>query len=109
MIMLLFSQQIFAAMPPQIPLEDFFKNPEKSAYQISPDGKFISFMAPYESRMNIFVQKAGSEKATRITSETDRDIAGYYWANDNRILFLKDRRKKCQMSHLLRECSYADN
>ncbi|MDD3637685.1 MAG: S9 family peptidase [Bacteroidales bacterium] len=88
--MLVFSQQIYAIMPPQIPLEDFFRNPEKSAYQISPDGKFISFMAPYESRMNIFVQKTGSDKATRLTSETDRDIAGYYWANADRILFLKD-------------------
>jgi dipeptidyl aminopeptidase/acylaminoacyl peptidase len=90
LVMLVFSQQIYAIMPPQIPLEDFFRNPEKSAYQISPDGKFISFMAPYESRMNIFVQKAGSDKTTRLTSETDRDIAGYYWANADRILFLKD-------------------
>jgi dipeptidyl aminopeptidase/acylaminoacyl peptidase len=40
--------------------------------------------------MNIFVQKIGSEKVTRITSETDRDIAGYFWANNSRILFLKD-------------------
>jgi len=90
LVMLVFSQQIYAIMPLQIPLEDFFRNPEKSAYQISPDGKFISFMAPYESRMNIFVQKAGSDKTTRLTSETDRDIAGYYWANADRILFLKD-------------------
>jgi len=58
----------------QIPLEDFFRNPEKTAYQISPDGKYFSFMAPYESRMNIFVQKVGSDKATRLTGETDRDI-----------------------------------
>jgi hypothetical protein len=41
----------------QIPLEDFFKNPEKSSYQISPDGSFYSFMAPYKKRMNIFIQK----------------------------------------------------
>ena len=27
----------------QIPLEDFFKNPEKSSYQISPDGNFLFF------------------------------------------------------------------
>jgi len=74
----------------QIPLEDFFKNPEKSSYQISPDGKYFSYMAPYESRMNIFVQKVGKDKATRLTSETDRDIAGYYWANPNRLLYLKD-------------------
>ena len=74
----------------QIPLEDFFKNPEKSRYQISPDGKYFAFMAPYETRMNIFVQEVGAESAVRVTSETERDIAGYFWANDYRILFLKD-------------------
>jgi len=82
--------QTYAAMQEPIPLEDFFKNPERSAFQISPDGKYISFMAPYESRMNIFVQKVGSDKATRLTSGTDRDISGYYWANNKRLLFLKD-------------------
>jgi dipeptidyl aminopeptidase/acylaminoacyl peptidase len=74
----------------QIPLEDFFKNPEKTSYQISPDGKYFSYMAPYENRMNIFVQKVGKDKATRLTGETDRDISGYYWANPNRLLYLKD-------------------
>jgi len=74
----------------QIPLEDFFKNPEKTSFQISPDGKYFSYTAPYEDRMNIFVQKIGSKKATRLTSETDRSIAGYFWANNNRILYLKD-------------------
>lgn len=71
-------------------LEDFFRNPEKSSYQLSPDGNHISFMAPYESRMNVFVKKIGSDEATRITDVTDRDIAGYTWANDERILYLKD-------------------
>jgi dipeptidyl aminopeptidase/acylaminoacyl peptidase len=74
----------------QIPLEDFFKNPEKSRYQISPDGKYFSYMAPYEKRMNIFVQEIGTEKAVQLTSEKDRDIAGYFWKNPTRIVFLKD-------------------
>ena len=74
----------------QIPLEDFFKNPEKTYFQISPDGKYFSYTAPYENRMNVFVQKIGSKKATRLTSETDRGIAGYFWANEDRILYLKD-------------------
>jgi len=74
----------------QIPLEDFFKNPEKTYFQISPDGKYFSYTAPYENRMNIFVQKIGSKKATRLTSETDRGISGYFWANKDRILYLKD-------------------
>ena len=45
----------------QIPLRDFFRNPEKESSSISPDGKYISFLAPYENRMNIFVQKANNE------------------------------------------------
>lgn len=74
----------------QIPLEDFFKNPEKSGYQLSPDGKYYSFMAPYMRRMNIFVQEIGKDSAIRLTSDTARDIAGYFWGNNNRILYLKD-------------------
>jgi len=74
----------------EIPLEDFFKNPEKTGYQISPDGKYFSFLAPYQNRMNIFVQRIGKEKTEQLTFETDRDIAGYFWANETRVLYLKD-------------------
>lgn len=75
----------------QIPLEDFFKNPSKTAYLISPGGTYFSFKAPYMDRMNIFVQKIGADSAIRLTSETDRDISGYFWPNDNQILYLKDQ------------------
>ncbi len=74
----------------RIPLEDFFRNPEKANFQLSPDGNYFSYTAPYQGRMNIFVQKADSDSAIRITSETDRDIRSYFWANNQRILFLKD-------------------
>ena len=47
-------------------------------------------MAPYENRLNLFVREIGSDKATRITSETARSIAGSLWANGNRILYVKD-------------------
>jgi dipeptidyl aminopeptidase/acylaminoacyl peptidase len=77
-------------MAKQIPLEDFFKNPEKSSYQISPNGSFYSFMAPYKNRMNIFIQKIGDSSATQLTFEEARDIAGYFWPNNEQIVFLKD-------------------
>src|SRR5258706_8541236 len=75
----------------QIPLRDFFKNPEKTGYSISPDGKYLAYLAPYESRLNIFVQKMGSGDSVRITSVTERDIANYFWKNNNRIIYLKDK------------------
>lgn len=74
----------------QIPLEDFFRNPERSGYQISPEGKYYSYMAPYKNRMNIFVVEIGKDEPLMLTSDTARDIAGYFWANENRILYLKD-------------------
>ncbi len=74
----------------EIPLEDFFKNPEKAAYKLSPDGTRFSYLAPYKNRMNIFVREINKDEATQLTQEIDRDIAGYFWANNNRVLYLKD-------------------
>lgn len=78
------------ASVPRIPLRDFFKNPERSGYQISPDGKWISYMSPYERRMNIFVMPRSGGDAKRITGETARDLAGYFWKSNDRIIYLKD-------------------
>lgn len=75
---------------PIIPIEDFFKNPEKSDYQISPNGKYYSYLAPWENRKNIFIEDLNSGATKRITSQTDRDIAGYYWANDEQLIFMRD-------------------
>ncbi len=41
--------------------------------------------------MNVFVQKIGEEKAVRITEAKARDIAGYFWANNERIAFIQDK------------------
>lgn len=71
-------------------LKDFFRNPVKSSYQISPNGEYYSYMAPFKNRMNVFIQKIGESEGKRITEVTDRDIAGYMWANNSRLLFLKD-------------------
>jgi len=71
-------------------VEDFFRTPDKSRYQLSPDGTYFSYMGPYKRRQNIFIQKIGSDEAIRITSETERSISGYFWANNNRLIFIKD-------------------
>ncbi|NOS85391.1 MAG: S9 family peptidase [Ignavibacteria bacterium] len=73
-----------------IPLKDFFKNPEKTSYLISPSGKFISFLAPHNERLNIFVQEIGSQDTKRITEVTERDIHAYFWGNNNTIIYLRD-------------------
>ena len=74
----------------RIPLKDFFKNPDKTGYQISPDGKHVSYIAPWEDRLNVYVQKTGDKEAVRVTSAKERDIAGYFWKGNDRIVFLQD-------------------
>jgi dipeptidyl aminopeptidase/acylaminoacyl peptidase len=73
-----------------IPLRDFFRNPERSSFQLSPDGSRISFMQPYQNRMNVFVQPRVGGEIVRVTSETERDVAGYFWKGSGRIVYLKD-------------------
>jgi len=73
-----------------IPVRDFFKNPEKGGFQISPDGARFSFIQPYQRRLNVFVQPRAGGPAVRVTSETERDIAGYFWKGSGRIVYLKD-------------------
>ncbi|GAF72401.1 unnamed protein product, partial [marine sediment metagenome] len=75
---------------PLIPMKDFFKNPEKISFSLSPDGTYWAFLQPWENRLNIHVQKIEEEKIIRITEATERDIAGYLWANNNRIVYAQD-------------------
>ena len=78
----------------QYPLRDFFKKPDQTSFRISPDGKALGFMQPYETRMNIFVQpidKVGTKDGIkRVTSETARDISGYFFKTATQVLYVKD-------------------
>ena len=75
---------------PTIPLEDFFRNPSKSSFFISPDGKNIAYMKPWKSRMNIYVFDTQSKEERRLTASEDRSIYGYVWLNNDRIGYAKD-------------------
>ncbi|WP_188567894.1 S9 family peptidase [Undibacterium terreum] len=72
-------------------VRDFFQTPAQSAFKISPNGKYLSYMQPWEGRRNIYIKQVGSsEPAVRITAETARDISGYSWKGDDHLLYGKD-------------------
>jgi dipeptidyl aminopeptidase/acylaminoacyl peptidase len=73
-----------------LPLADFFKDPEKATYRISPDGTHVIFRAPHKGRLNVFVQKLGDTTVTPITHETERSVGNCFWESDNSIIFIKD-------------------
>jgi dipeptidyl aminopeptidase/acylaminoacyl peptidase len=74
-----------------IPMRDFFRNPQRTRYTLSPNGEYSAFMMPWSRRLNVHVQRIGQERITRITEATARDIAGYAWANNERIVYVMDR------------------
>jgi len=74
-----------------IPLEDFYRKPAIINVKLSPDGKHIAYLAPFARQLNLFVMPVSSHEKTRITSIEDRDISDYVWANNDRLIYLKDR------------------
>ena len=75
---------------PLIPMEDFFRNPEKSSFNISPNGNHIAYMKPWKSRMNVFVMDMITKKEARLTSSQERGIYGFAWLTNKRIGYIKD-------------------
>ncbi len=78
----------------EIPLEDFFRNPEMSSFQLSPNGEYISYMKPWEDgnrMMNVYVRKINSDEEIRLTSASKRSLYGYGWLNDERIAYVQDQ------------------
>ncbi len=78
----------------EIPLEDFFRNPEMSSFQLSPNGKYISYMKPWKDgnrMMNVYVRAIDSDNEIRLTSASERSLYGYGWLNDERIAYVQDK------------------
>jgi len=75
---------------PLIPMEDFFRSPEKSSFKISPNGNHIAYMKPWKTRMNVFVMDMKNKKETRLTSSEERGLYGFSWLTDKRIGYVKD-------------------
>jgi dipeptidyl aminopeptidase/acylaminoacyl peptidase len=75
-----------------IPRSALFGNPEKTQGRVSPDGKYISFIAPSDGVLNVWIAERGKLDAARVlTKDTKRGIRQHFWAYDNKhILFLQD-------------------
>lgn len=78
---------------PLIPRQALFGNPVKSGGQISPDGKWLSWMAPWNGVMNVHVAPTSDPSAVRrLTNITDRPPASHFWAPDGKsVMYIQDK------------------
>jgi dipeptidyl aminopeptidase/acylaminoacyl peptidase len=79
--------------PSLIERTKLFGNPSRSAGRISPDGKWLSWLAPRDGMMNIWVAPvADLANARPLTAEKVRPIRSYFWSPDSgSILFINDK------------------
>ncbi|MGO4477213.1 alpha/beta fold hydrolase [Massilia sp. 2TAF26] len=88
-----------SANPPvnnEVPLIErakLFGNPSKTAGSISPDGKWLSWIAPRDGVLNVWVAPIGAPNEARpLTAEKTRPIRTVYWAPDSKsLLFINDK------------------
>lgn len=81
-------------LPPLLDRELFFDNPEISGGQLSPDGKYLSFIKPYNGVMNIWIKKFDEafDAARPLTADVQRPVRSYFWSRDGKyILYAQDK------------------
>src|SRR5919108_957447 len=81
------------ARPPLIPITHFFDNPEIAGAQISPDGRWLTYLKPYRTKLNVHVRSlAARVPERRLTSDTARPVTGYFWSADSKyVLYVQDK------------------
>jgi len=81
-----------AALPTLIPRAKLFGNPTRAQGQIAPDGRFLSWLAPHDGVLNVWVAPiAASGEARVITADKKRGIRFYVWAyTSQHIIYMQD-------------------
>lgn len=80
--------------PPElIPRQVLFGNPDRAMARLSPDGRYLAFLAPRDGVLNVWVAPVGAiDEARPVTAERVRPVQSYSWSWDgSRVLYVQDR------------------
>ena len=81
-----------ADLPPLIPRDVLFGNPERVSPQISPDGARLAWIAPDKKNvLQVWVKTIGKDDDKIVTADPKRGIRQYFWAENSKMLvYLQD-------------------
>ena len=81
-----------AELPPLIPRDVLFGNPERAGPQLSPDGKLLAYLRPDDKNvMQVWVRTLGKDDDRAVTADDKRGIRVYNWAFDGKhLLYQQD-------------------
>lgn len=80
-------------LPPLLDRDLFFGDPEISASQISPNGRYLTFIKPYDGVRNVWIKGLHEpfDSARPLTAD-DRPVPGYFWTEDGKyVLYVQDK------------------
>jgi dipeptidyl aminopeptidase/acylaminoacyl peptidase len=84
--------EVKAQLPPLIPRDVLFGNPDRAAPKISPAGTHLAYLRPDDKNvLQVWVRTLGREDDRPVTQDPKRGIRQYYWAKDGKhLLYLQD-------------------
>lgn len=88
------NQSMDSDVNPIIPRSVLFGNPDKLTARLSPNGEYISYIAPSNGVLNLWLSsREDISSAKVITNDDTRGIRNYTWAYDNKhLLYMLDNK-----------------
>jgi dipeptidyl aminopeptidase/acylaminoacyl peptidase len=83
---------VLAADPP--PIESFFRLPQYTRMQLSPDGQWLAALAPVRGNQNLVLFDLATKKATAVTAMEGIDVVSFAWLGNERLLLQTGQRGK---------------
>ncbi|GAB4173704.1 MAG: S9 family peptidase [Coleofasciculaceae cyanobacterium] len=79
-------------LPPLIPREILFGNPTRARPQLSPDGQYLTYLAPDENNiLQVWLRTVGQEDDQKLTDDKKRGIRMYFWTySPQQLIYLQD-------------------
>ena len=73
-------------------VEDYFARPKTSSFQLSPNGKYLSYMEKDDvNKRHVMIKDVVTGEVVRAIEEKDELIRGYGWINDARLVYVMDK------------------
>ncbi|MHC5202617.1 S9 family peptidase [Myroides sp. LJL119] len=73
-------------------VSDYFKKPISSGFQLSPNGKFLSYREKdHLNKRHVYIKDIDSGTVTRVIEEGEELVRAYGWINDQRLVYIMDQ------------------
>ncbi|MBI5768505.1 MAG: S9 family peptidase [Verrucomicrobia bacterium] len=80
---------LHAQVPPLLPLDLLFADSEMAAVQVSPTGRYLTWLAPKNQRNNLAILDRETKQLRWLTNMKEESVVSYVWAKKDRLIFVQ--------------------